>query len=230
MRNVKVIFFDAGGTLFRPYPSVGHVYAATALKHGVTVEALAVEKAFHEQWHQRNALSGATSEKIEREWWYQLVRDTFGQLDAFSDFDAFFEELYDLFARAECWRLFDDTVEALSALKKAGYRLAIISNWDHRLFSIVEQMGLSPYFEAVVASSAVGIAKPGAGIFQHALKTLNIVAPEALHIGDSLTDDYHGARQAGLHAVWLDRKGQGGADVSKMKTLIELLPFIKGAA
>ena len=30
----KVIFFDAGGTLFRPYPSVGAVYAQTAAKHG----------------------------------------------------------------------------------------------------------------------------------------------------------------------------------------------------
>jgi len=162
----KVIFFDAGGTLFRPYPSVGVVYARVAAEHGVQVEAEVVEKAFHKHWHQRNGLSAvaaATSEKIERDWWYALVRDVFGNLGEFDDFDGFFQELYDLFARAECWRLFDDTLPTLEKIRAKGYRMGIISNWDHRLFSIVEQLGLSDFFEQVTASSAVGVAKPGRG-------------------------------------------------------------------
>ena len=52
----------------------------------------------------------------------------------FKNFDAFFQELYDLFAQAECWRLFDDTIPTLEVLKKRGVHIAIISNWDHRLF------------------------------------------------------------------------------------------------
>ncbi len=145
MRNAKVIFFDAGGTLFRPYPSVGEIYARVALQHGVRVDPAQVEKTFHAQWHKRDgtaSLSALTSEKIEREWWYALVRDVFGNLGEFDHFDAFFHELYDLFARAECWRLFEDTLPVLEELKRRRYRLGIISNWDHRLFSIVEQLGL----------------------------------------------------------------------------------------
>ena len=221
----KVVFFDAGGTLFRPYPSVGAVYAATALRHGVEVQADIVEKAFHAQWHERNGLTslkGQTSDKIEREWWYRLVRDVFQNLDAFQDFDGFFEELYDLFARAECWRLFDDTVPVLDALRSAGFRLGIISNWDHRLYSIVQQLKLDHYFEHVVASSKVGVAKPGAKIFHHALKAFQIEPGAAWHVGDSLVDDYHGARQVGISAVLLDRHGKEYNGVVRIDSLRQL--------
>lgn len=223
--GIKVIFFDAGGTLFRPFPSVGEVYAATAQRHGVRVEAEEIEKAFHAHWHQRNglsALAGQTSEKIERDWWYHLVRDVFQNLQAFPDFDAFFEELYDLFARAECWRLFEDTIPTLETLKSAGLRLGIISNWDHRLFSIVDQLKLSEYFEHVIASSKVGVAKPGVGIFLHALKVFQIEPGEALHIGDSYIDDFQGAGRAGLRAVLLERRGKPYNNAVQIESLRQL--------
>ena len=225
MRKTKVIFFDAGGTLFRPYPSVGEIYARVALAHGVRVEAAHVEKTFHDQWHQRNGmttLAGLPSEKIEREWWYALVRDVFGNLGEFDNFDAFFQELYDVFARAECWRLFEDTVPVLEELKKKGFRLGIISNWDHRLFSIVDQLGLSRYFEHVTASSAVGTAKPGKRIFEAALEAMKAVPQESLHVGDSLEDDFHGATRAGLGAVLLDRHRKAYNNVSRIESLLDL--------
>jgi putative hydrolase of the HAD superfamily len=228
-KKTQVVFFDAGGTLFRPYPSVGEVYAATALRHGVRVSAQEVETAFHAQWHERNGLSavtGQTSEKIEREWWYRLVRDVFHDLESFQDFDAFFEELYDLFARAECWRLFEDTVPVLDSLKAAGYRLGIISNWDHRLFSIVEQLELTRYFETITASSKVGRAKPSTEIFNYALKAFRVEPDVSLHVGDSLTDDYQGALSAGLKAVLLDRHGKpynGVVRVNSLRQLPDLL-------
>ncbi len=229
MQPPEVIFFDAGGTLFRPYPSVGHVYAKTAARHGVQVDPEQVEAEFHKAWHLRNALSvqgEQTSEKVERQWWQALVRDVFGNLSAFEDFDAFFDELYDLFARAECWRLFDDTLPVLEALRQAGYRMGIISNWDHRLFSIVEQLELSRYFEQVTASSAVGVAKPGRQIFDAALASMNAKAATSLHIGDSLTDDYQGALAAGLQSVLLDRHGKaynGVVSVHSLQGLVSLL-------
>lgn len=185
-------------------------------------------------------MAGQTSEKIERDWWYHLVRDVFQNLDEFPDFDAFFEELYDLFARAEVWRLFDDSVPTLDALQQEGYRLAMISNWDHRLFSIVEQLGLSRYFEHVTASAAVGVAKPGRAIFEHALAAMKVPPEDCVHVGDSLGDDYHGAVGAGLRAVLLDRAnlysssgrpvprrlrgrhGRGYNDVVRIKSLQEL--------
>jgi putative hydrolase of the HAD superfamily len=230
MPEIKVVFFDAGGTLFRPYPSVGEVYAKVAARHGVRVNAELVEKTFHKKWHERNglaSLAGLTSEKIERDWWYALVRDVFGNLGEFEDFDGFFHELYDLFARAECWRLFDDTVPALDELKGKGLRLGIISNWDHRLFSIVEDLGLSRYFEKVTASAVVGSAKPGPRIFEAALASMGAEAAHSIHVGDSLEDDYHGASRAGLRAVLIDRHRKAYNDVVRIESLHQLSNILK---
>ena len=32
--GTRAVFLDAGGTLFRPYPSIGHHYRLTAAKYG----------------------------------------------------------------------------------------------------------------------------------------------------------------------------------------------------
>ncbi len=228
-RELKAIFFDAGGTLFRPYPSVGAIYSKMALKHGLHTDPQKIEHLFAQAWHSRNGLSslaGATSDKIERDWWYALVKDVFASLGSFSDFEAFFAELYDLFARAECWRLFDDSLATLEKLKLEGFRLGMISNWDHRLFSIVKDLGIEPYFEKILASSTVGVAKPAAAIFHQALEALGVRAEEALHIGDSFVDDFQGATAAGMTAVLLNRSGKdynGLTVISGLNQLVSLL-------
>jgi len=228
MQKTKVVFFDAGGTLFRPWPSVGEVYARTALKHGVNVDASIVEKAFHEKWHLRNGLGGLgqTSEKIERQWWYSFVQEVFHNVSAFDNFDAFFIELYDLFAQAQCWRLFDDTLPALNHLKAKGYRLGIISNWDHRLFSIVKELGLTAYFETVIASAAVGCSKPGLKIFEAALTAMNVAREHCAHVGDSISDDYEGARQSGLIPILIDRSARAYNGYTRMNSLTEVERFL----
>ena len=35
--GTKAVLLDAGGTLFRPYPSIGHYYSAVAAKYGCRV-------------------------------------------------------------------------------------------------------------------------------------------------------------------------------------------------
>lgn len=228
MPPVKVIFFDAGGTLFRPYPSVGEIYSRTAARHGVTVTPEELERLFHDAWHARNglaSLTGATSDKIERDWWQSLVKEVFAATP-FQDFEAFFGELYELFARPECWRLFDDALPILEELREKNYRLGIISNWDHRLYSIVEGLGIAGFFQEVTASSAVGVPKPGKGIFERALKALQIDPAAALHVGDSIEEDYHGARNAGLRAVLLDRHRKAYNGVIRIETLKELTPLL----
>ena len=39
LRGAKAVFFDAGGTLFRPCPSVGHYYSKVASRYGCKVGA-----------------------------------------------------------------------------------------------------------------------------------------------------------------------------------------------
>lgn len=227
--KIKTVFFDAGGTLFRPYPSIGEIYARTAHKHGMSSLPDRLEMLFKEAWNSRNGMSslaGKTTDKIERDWWYSLVKDVFATEGKFADFEAFFAELYDEFARAECWRLFDDAIWTLDTLRRRGYRLGMISNWDHRLFSIVEALGIKDYFVKVTASAVVGVAKPGAAIFHQALEALSAAPEESVHIGDSLSDDYHGARSVGMQAVLLDRHGKPYNGVVRIESLSQLTTLL----
>ncbi|MBI4358610.1 MAG: haloacid dehalogenase, partial [Candidatus Omnitrophica bacterium] len=79
-QKVKAIFFDAGGTLFRPYPSVGEIYARTAFAYGMKCDPDVLEREFQLAWQKRGGLSSLgreTSEVKERSWWYTLVEEVF---------------------------------------------------------------------------------------------------------------------------------------------------------
>ncbi len=47
---VRALFFDVGGTLLHPWPSVGAIYASVARRHGMTVTVEGMERAFRESW------------------------------------------------------------------------------------------------------------------------------------------------------------------------------------
>lgn len=222
LSKIKAFFFDAGGTLFRPYPSVGEIYCEVAFKHGLQTEAGALEKLFHSHWDEKDGLASLTNrtgQKEEKEWWRALVRDVFSKVGEIKNFEGFFEELYDRFARSEAWRLFPDALPILESLKKRGKIVGIISNWDSRLFGICEGLGLTPYLDFILASAAVGVAKPHPDIFKEALKRAEVSPQEALHVGDSLKDDVWGARQLGIHAIFIDRKRSRGLKTPEITTI-----------
>jgi putative hydrolase of the HAD superfamily len=88
-------------------------------------------------------------------------------------------------------------VEALSALRARGLALAVVSNWDVSLHERLEELGLRPFFDAVVSSAEAGAGKPEPRIFEAALAQLAVRPERALHVGDS-SEDEAGARAAGL--------------------------------
>jgi putative hydrolase of the HAD superfamily len=208
--RAKAVFFDAGGTLFQPHPSVGQIYSETAHRYGLTVDPNDIETLFHSTWQRRDglaSLAARSGEKEEKKWWREVVWEVFSQFGRIENFDAFFEELYNQFASPEAWRLFSDALPVLQELKRRGKIVGIVSNWDSRLFGLCERLGLGPYLDFILASAVVGVAKPHPKIFQEALRRARVPPEEALHVGDSVEDDVLGARGAGIQAIFLDRKG-----------------------
>lgn len=209
--SYKAVFFDAGGTLLHPYPSVGEIYATYAAKHGSQVDVKQVEARFRSAWLKRDGLThlaSHSSEKNERQWWYDLVRDVFDSLATFKDFKSFFEELYDVFARAQYWKLYPGTLDLLKKLKANRKKIGIISNWDSRLFGICEELAITPHVDFILASAVFGVSKPNPKIFHEALRLSGVNPAEAIHIGDSFEDDVKGAAAAGLHAILIERHPQ----------------------
>lgn len=125
------------------------------------------------------------------------------------------------------WRLFDDALPCLRALRTLGMRLAAITNaaGDHQRAKL-GALGLASTFDAVLISGELGMAKPHRAIFRKACRVLGVRPAQAVHVGDRLDVDAQGARDAGLHGVWLDRSGCGapsqGAGISVIGRLAEL--------
>lgn len=227
---LRVIFFDAAGTLFHLREPVGDTYARIAAKHGVTADPRALEKAFRTAWKALPSPlhpEGMPPADDDRSWWREVVWLTFVQATASRDasgavddgvdvFEPMFAEMYEHFANAEAWQLHEDTLPALEKLREhasghgqpdgAPLRLFVLSNFDCRLHPILEGLGIASFFEQVLLSSEVGASKPHARMFDAALAAAgNVPASQCLHIGDDEHCDFAGAQTAGMQAALVTR-------------------------
>ena len=90
--------------------------------------------------------------------------------------------------------------EMLQALKDRGYRIGVISNNAslYNVFDVLEQYGIRGYMEDVTVSSVVGYRKPHPGIFQIALRQMQVTAAECVYVGDTVSRDIIGSKRAGF--------------------------------
>jgi putative hydrolase of the HAD superfamily len=219
--SVKAVSFDVGGTLIRAWPSVGHVYAEVAARHGLSgLAPELLQDRFRTVWFRQLHLTET------RAGWEQLVDEAFAGLAPIPPSRSFFPELYARFAEPGAWRIFDDVPPVLEGLAAAGFRLAIISNWDERLRGLLRRLHLDSHFEAIVVSCEVGQRKPDRAIFDEAARKLALPAAQILHIGDSAEMDLTGARNAGFQALRIDRAAtESGPD--HLQSMLELLDRVR---
>jgi 2-haloacid dehalogenase len=77
-------------------------------------------------------------------------------------------------------------VDIVRELSLAGYRLYALSNWSQEKFALVQsRFALFSYFDRVVISGEVGIAKPDPGIYREFLRLTGLQAAGSLFIDDS---------------------------------------------
>ena len=212
--GVDLVCLDAAGTLFHLRGSLGALYAEHAMAYGLRpAEGLAdrLERRFYRQFGAMprpayRAGDPKHNDRVDRDWWRLLVERVFEGLGPMA-FEAFFDDIYDLFADASVWQLYPEVPTTLAALREAGLRLAIVSNFDARLFPVCEGLGLLPAVDAVVIAAEAGAAKPDAAIFHTVLGRFDALPDQAVHVGDSWHEDALGATGAGLRAVHLQRSG-----------------------
>lgn len=122
--------------------------------------------------------------------------------------------------------VFADVADALAELAES-HPLAVVTNGAGCLQrEKLAASGLGDFFQSVVVSADLGVAKPDASVFQHALDQLGVDSADATMIGDSIAKDVDGALAAGLGAVWVNRNGSSmpadRADVVGISTLSDL--------
>jgi putative hydrolase of the HAD superfamily len=91
----------------------------------------------------------------------------------------------------------------LLARLRRRYRLGLVSNFYGNLEDVCAEAGIAGLFDVMVDSTRVGVTKPDARIFRHALDALGAAPSEATFVGDSPSRDMAGARGVGMRHVWL---------------------------
>jgi putative hydrolase of the HAD superfamily len=219
-RVIRSVLFDAAGTLLEVAEPVGETYARFARRHGISVDAARLDGSFRRAIRSSPPLAFADRGDVDlprREcaWWRRVVMASFQGATADTDVSALepvFDELFAYFATRAAWRVFADVPPAIAELRARGLRLAVVSNFDGRLRTLLADLGLGEQFDAVVLSSECGFAKPDPRIFHAALRAIDARAAATLHVGDSEELDVRAARAAGLTALRIDRSGRADAD------------------
>ena len=209
------LLLDAMGTMIGLRRSVGSSYAALAAVHGVSVQASAIDAVFPRLFRQAPPLAfpdldGAALLQAERDWWGDRIAETLRACGHQAPLPpALTPALFDYFAGTDPWHVYPDVVDHLQRWRDRGIRLAVVSNFDQRLITLLEALGLAPLFETVVVSATAGAAKPDPRPFQRALTALDLPPEAVWHIGDS-PEDEQGAQAAGLRCLLIRRPKPDG--------------------
>jgi putative hydrolase of the HAD superfamily len=226
---IQAIVFDAVGTLIYPQPAVADAYYGVAARYGsqqarddirarfraALADDLARDQA-REDW--------TTDDRRERDRWRDIVRRTLTDIPAALD-DAF-DELWDHFAAPAHWRLFPDVEWTWMELARRGYRLGIASNFDARLETVCHGVPLLSAADFVFHSAGLRVRKPATEFFRRIAQQLQIEPSGLLMVGDCPRADYEGARQAGWHALWLDRSALASESASAPERLANLRDLV----
>lgn len=107
----------------------------------------------------------------------------------------------------ESAKLFEDSLPVLDRLKGLGIKLGLISNLATPYKKPVQALGIESYFDVIIFSCDVGLAKPDSSIYKLALEQLGSSPAETIMIGDSYKSDVIGSSKAGITGIHLARNG-----------------------
>ncbi|MFD0897847.1 HAD family hydrolase [Loigolactobacillus binensis] len=120
-------------------------------------------------------------------------------------------------------QLLPDVIATLNYCQAHQFGLGIITNGPtaHQEAKIA-QLGLQRWIKPsqIIISGAVRVAKPAPQIFQLTAARLHLTPATTYFVGDSFANDIVGAKQAGWHTIWLNRRQHQISDASKVADYI----------
>ena len=203
---ISTVLFDLGGTLhsvIRKEDSMRRFSARLISRladYGIvldtTPEQLAVslhENAERYKHHSEQTRAELPEAQIWNEYYLQEFRIGEERLAPIAEELSFLYD-YDRLTLMRKPRL----KETIEALHEAGLRMGIISNIISTSLvpHLLNEYGIAQYMECIVMSSEVGIRKPDPRIFEIALKQMGVTPEETCYVGDTISRDVLGARNA----------------------------------
>ena len=211
MSKIKVVSFDADGTLVTPdfsqavwYEGVPHLYAR---KNGIGFQEA---KAFIEREYQV-----VGDQRIE---WYDIRY----WLKRFGLDGSHGQILEDYRHRVSCY---PEVAQALSSLGK-DYTLIVVS-CSTREFLPYLLDGIEGYFTKVFSSVSDYAQIKTSDFYLEVCREMGISPEEMAHVGDLWEQDFLAPKGAGVEAFHLDRRGER-KDGSSLRSLADLETRIRG--
>lgn len=222
------VIFDLGSTLLR---FNGQWPAVQARSHGVLLEKLLASglaldgTAFLSRYGE---MTRAYYRERENEFieytTAHLLREALREFGHTALSDAMVDEALDaMYKSTETeWSLMSGVHETLEALRRAGHRLALISNAadEANVQRLVDNARLRQYFDPIVVSAAVGIRKPNPRVFDYVLRAWGVPPESVVMVGDTLGADVLGARNAGLRSIWVTMQADSPGNLAHRETIV----------
>ncbi|MEM9624225.1 MAG: HAD family hydrolase [Pseudomonadota bacterium] len=239
--QLKGIFFDLGGTLFR-YPrrmgGGGIMHVLQAL--GIEAEPSQIGESWRRATTEVGTRYGQQDYFLHRD----LFRDTLNHFLQGYDkqaSEALMEEFHQrqLQSLVEHLPLRDECHDALAALKSRGLYLSIVSNIDDDyLDPLVDKHELHRHLDHWTSSEEAQSCKPHADIYHYSLAKADLHKDEVLFVGDSLHHDVAGAAAVGMRSARIVEEGvttplTHGLEVTaeptyEIEALTDLLDIVDG--
>jgi putative hydrolase of the HAD superfamily len=213
--QIKAVLFDMFDTLmlieknhafYSPAVKSMHAYL---VQNGISVTFATFRDAYIKA---RDALYEKADEKMEEPHFNLRIKNALQSLGydhseksemVTGATDAFCQEFMNYI------RIDDHATETLKQLRQK-YKLGIVSNFaiPECVIKLLKTHRLSQFFDIVIVSAAVNKRKPSPEIFQTALRKLKINPENTVFVGDTVDADIKGAKEAGMHTVYIERRPQ----------------------
>jgi HAD superfamily hydrolase (TIGR01549 family) len=209
--SIQGVIFDLGHTLMYLDSTWPEVFerGVTDLAAFVTSQGLALDgEAFARALLDRRAEGFAQARQTMREVTAEAsIRWTFAHFGVADPSTALVTGAIDAFFAYEedRWLAFPEALPVLRELARRGLRLGLFSNATHDPFiqNLVDRLGFRPWLNPALSSAGTGIRKPDPAAFAPILAAWGMPPEPVVVVGDTLDADILGARQAGMHSVWL---------------------------
>ncbi len=138
-------------------------------------------------------------------------------------------EIYEEYLYKAGLKVHEEVLKVIKILKERGFKLGIVSNTPGGNVEkrILEDAGISSFFDIMLFSSFEGVRKPHPEIFMKVINFFKIKPEELLHIGDTPELDIEGPLKIGAKAVlWNPKRKEVKGNIisiSKWEELINLL-------
>ena len=229
---IRNILFDLDDTLL-DFTHAERVALSATLRHIGIEPTAAVLARYHElnaaQW--RLLEQGKLTRDEVKARRYRLLFEELGVDRSPEETTRYYE------SRLAIGHWFIDGAPELLEQLYGHYRLYIVTNGtEHVQESRIRSAGLAAYMDGVFISQQIGADKPQPAFFDYCFAHIpDFRREETLIVGDSLTSDIRGGRNAGITTVWFNPHGVKNEteivpehEIQQLSALLPLLRRLNG--